>query len=226
LVPQIGGVLRIAEAPRTAGLLRTEEGPEISEVLRIVEAHRFREALRILEAHRFGEAPVEVVPRGPISNGHRIAPHDAKLVLQSGIRPRDDGEPVRTRGPAGHNLPVRLVPRIKMLVAARPLSSEEVISAVEANSPDTEVDRRGIDRRHAEVGADRRLPSKAVMLNARKLMSRRMATRSSHRVIVVDVASAAKKGSGFRRRFREPDLHLVVRSRIGFEQGVSLSTAN
>ena len=248
---RIGRVLVTAEAPRAAGLRPTVEELGIGEALRIVVVHRIGEAppiaavhrvgetLRILEVHRPGEtlrlvavfriggaAPVEVAPGWPISIGQLIAPRDAKLVLQSGIRPWGDGGRVRASGPADHDLPVRLVAMMKMLVAAWPPSGEEVNLALAANRPHTAVDRPGIDRRQAKAGAGRRRNKTAVMPNTRNLMSRRMATQSPRHVMVTDVASAAKKGSGFRRRFREPVLRLVVRLKIGLEPGVSLSTAN
>ena len=240
-------VLLTAEAPRAAELRRTVEGLVFVEVLRVVEVHRVGAALRIVAAHRVGEtlrivevhwvgaalrivavhrvgetlrfvavlriggaAPVAEAPEGPISIGQPIPPRDARQVLPSGIRPRDDGGRVRACGPGDQDLPVQLV----------------AMMVVEAKSPHAEVGRPGIHRRHAEVGAGRRRLNRAVMLSARILMSRRMATRSRRHVMVTDAASAAKKGSGFRRRFREPVLRLVVRLRIGFEPGVSLSMAN
>lgn len=58
------------------------------------------------------------------------------------------------------------------------------------------------------------------------LMPRLMATLSRHRVMLTDVVSAAKKASGFRKRFRELVLRPVARLRNGFARGASLSTAN
>ena len=212
---RIGRVLLTAEAPRAAGRRPTVEVRRIGDAAsRTVEVRRIGgaasrlvgvrriggAALRTVEVHRIGgAAPVAVALVGPISIGQLIAPRHAKQVLQSGIRP-----PSGEEGPTG----------------------EEGTSVVEANSPDTEVDRPGIHRWHVEVGAGRRRPNRAVMLIARNLMLRQMATRSPYYVMVKDVASAAKTGSGFRRRFREPVLRLVVRLRIGFEPDVSLSTAN
>ena len=233
---RIGRMLLTAEAPRAlrrtveelgiGAALRTVEVLRIEAVLRVVEVLRVGGALRIAAVHRIGETLrfVQVLRIGGAARG-------AKQVLQSGIRQPDDGR-VRARGPADHALLVRPVAMIKILVAARPRpgeegpTGEEGTSVVEANSPDTEMDRPGIHRWHVEVGAGPRRPNRAVTLIARNLMLRQMATRSPHYVMVKDVASAAKTGSGFRRRFRAPVLRLVVRWRIGFEPAVSLSTAN
>ena len=187
-------------APRVA-LLR------IGRVLLTAEAPRAAGLLRTAEAHRI-EAVLRVVEVHRVGAALRIvAVHRVSETLRvvAVLRIR-----VRACGPGDQDLPVELV----------------AMMVVEAKSPHAEVGRPGIHRRHAEVGAGRRRLNRAVMLSARILMSRRMATRSRRHVMVTDAASAAKKGSGFRRRFREPVLRLVVRLRIGFEPGVSLSMAN
>jgi hypothetical protein len=84
----------------------------------------------------------------------------------------------------------------------------------------------GTDRPHPEVGVGSRRPNWPVILNAKNLMSRLRATLSSPPVMLTDVMSAARKGSGFRRRFREPALRLVARLRTGFAPAALLSTVN
>jgi hypothetical protein len=84
----------------------------------------------------------------------------------------------------------------------------------------------GTDRLHPEVGVGSRRPNWPVILNAKNLMSRLRTTLSSPAVMLTDVVSAARKESGFRRRFREPALRLVARVRTGSAPAALLSTVN
>jgi hypothetical protein len=185
-----------------------------------------------------------------------IARRDARRVLQSGTPPGDvAGRLARARGPMGHDPRVLFVAMTTTLFeAAHRRLSEEASSGVEAKTPVADVGPLGAgmersvtdvglwgtakeesgtqgrplgtDRLHPEVGVGSRRLNWPMIPNARNLMSRLRATLSSHPVMLTDVASAARKGSGFRRRFRELALRLVARLRNGFAPAASLSTVN
>ena len=183
-----------------------------------------------------------------------IVRRDASRVLQSGTRTRDVERRVRARGLAGHDPWVLFVAMRTVLGAAHRPLNDKASSVVEAKTPETDVgpldfgmDSPGTgvglrgaategsgtesgppntDRLHPEVGMGIRQLKWAMIPNAKNLMSRLKVTLKSYRVIPMDVGSAARKGSGFRRLFLERALRLVARLRNGFAQAVSLSTVN
>ena len=233
-------VLLAAEAPRPAGLRRTVEERRIEGAApRTVEVRRIEGATpRTVEVRRIeGAAPRTVEVRRIEGVALRIVE-----VLRIGaalgiVAVRRVGEALRVV--VVHRIrcaaPVEVVPAgptsIGQLIAPR--DAKQVLQCGIHRPDDGRVRMRGpadhallVRPVHVEVGARRRRPNRSVMLITTNLMLRQTATRSPHHVMVKDVASAAKTGSGFRRRFREPVLRLVVRLRIGFEPDVSLSTAN
>jgi hypothetical protein len=140
-----------------------------------------------------------------------IVRRDARWVLQFGTRTRDVEGRVRARGLAGHD------PWVLFDVGLWGAANEG--SGTEGGPPST-------DSLHPKVGVGIRRLNWAMIPNAKNLMSRLKVTLNSHRVIPMDVVRDARKGSGFRRLFRERALRLVARLRNGFAPAVSLSTVN
>ncbi len=183
-----------------------------------------------------------------------IVRRDARRALRSGIRTRDVEGRVRARGLAGHDPRVSSVAMRTVLGAPHRPLSDQASPVVEAKTPETDVgplDLRvespgtdaglrgaanegpgteggppSTDRLHPEVGVGICRLNRAMIPNAQSLMSRLKITLNPYRVIPVDVVSAAREGSGFKRLFRERALRLVARLRNGFAPAVSLSTVN
>ena len=148
-----------------------------------------------------------------------------RIVVVLRVIARRDARRVRARGLAGHEPQGPFVAMTKVLGAAhRPLRDEA--SSVEVKTPGNHGGPLSTDRLHPEVGVGSRRFSSTMILGAKNSISRLTVTPRLHRVMLTDVASAARKESGFRRRFRVPALRLVARLKNGFALGASLSTAN
>jgi hypothetical protein len=183
--------------------------------------------------------PVAVVRRIAVSAVAAAVPHAVgsriveelrlavamQIVVVLRVIARRDARRVRARGLAGHEPQVPFVAMTKVLGAAH-RSLRDQASSVEVKTPGTDVGPLGTDRLHPEVGVGSRRSSSTMILHAENSISRLTVTLRLHRVMLTDVASAARKGSGFRRRFRGPALRLVARLRNGFALGASLSMAN